>query len=273
MTVTLSLKKELEVPVSAECISPDIFAGKSQEEIAQLQLWEGNRQRALSDLFELEGESEDKPKEIAIRIFGDLSKVRRIGTRMTDGEIVVHGNVGMHVGEEMKGGTIVVEGNAGSWVGAAMRGGTIEVKGSAGDYIGGAYRGSTEGMKGGTIVIHGNAGVEVGGHMRKGLIKIHGEVDQFVGIRMKDGAIVVQGKAKDRAGAFMTGGKIVLCNYVPSVLPTFTIDGLKNRVKIEEEEIRKSFYLFVGDLTERGNGKLYIAKDRNEHLKSYETLL
>jgi formylmethanofuran dehydrogenase subunit C len=273
MTVTLSLKRELKVPVFAECVSPDVFAGKSQEEIAQLQLWEGNRQRTLSDLFEMEGKSGDKPKEIAIRIVGDLSKIRRIGACMTDGEIVVQGDVGMHVGEEMKGGTIVVEGNAGSWVGAEMRGGTIEVKGSAGDYIGGAYRGSTEGMKGGTIVIHGNAGVEVGCHMRKGLIKVHGKVEQFAGIRMKDGAIVVQGKAGERAGAFMTGGKIVLCNYVPSVLPTFTIDGLKNKVKIEEEEIKKHFYVFVGDLAERGNGKLYVAKDKNEHLKSYETLL
>jgi formylmethanofuran dehydrogenase subunit C len=273
MAVTLSLKKELEVPVFAECISPDVFAGKSQEEIAQLQLWEGNRQRALSDLFKIEGESSDKPKEMAVRILGELSKVRRIGACMTAGEIMVQGDVGMHVGEEMKGGTIVVEGNAGSWAGAAMKGGMIEVKRNAGDYIGGAYRGSVEGMKGGTIIIHGNAGVEVGCHMRKGVIRVHGEVNQFVGIRMKDGAILVQGKAGERAGAFMTGGKIVLCNYVPSVLPTFTIDGLKSKVRIEEEEIKRPFYVFVGDLTERGKGKLYVAKDKNEHLKSYETLL
>ena len=273
MTVTLSLKKELKGPVFAECVSPDVLAGKSQEEIAQLQVWEGNRQRALTDLFEMEGESGDKPKEVTIRMSGDLSKVRRIGACMTDGEIIVQGDIGMHTGEEMKGGTIVVQGNAGSWTGSAMRGGTIEVKGSAGAYIGGPYRGSAEGMRGGTIVIHGNAGVEVGCHMRKGLIRVHGEVDQFVGIRMKDGAIVVQGKAGDRAGAFMTGGKIVLCNYVPSVLPTFAIDGLKNKVRIEEEEILKPFYVFVGDLTERGNGKLYVAKDENEHLKSYERLL
>jgi formylmethanofuran dehydrogenase subunit C len=272
MTVTLSLKKELGVPVFAECISPDVFAGKSQGEIAQLQLWEGNRQRALSDLFTTKGESGDKPKEVAIKILGDLSKVRRIGACMTDGEIMVQGDVGMHVGEEMKGGTIVVEGNAGSWVGAAMRGGTIEVNRNAGDYIGGAYRGSAEGMKGGTIIIQGNAGVEVGCHMRKGVIRVHGEVGQFVGIRMKDGAILVQGKAGERAGAFMTGGKIVLCNYIPSVLPTFTIDGFKSKVRIEEE-IKKPFYVFVGDLTEQGKGKLYVAKDKNEHLKSYETLL
>jgi len=90
---------------------------------------------------------------------------------------------------------------------------------------------------------------------------------------MRDGMIVVHGKAGDRAGAFMTGGKIILCGYVPSVLPTFAIDSLKSKAKVEEEEMKKPFYVFAGDLTERGNGKLYVAKDENEHLKSYETLL
>ena len=273
MTVTLRLKKEPRLPIDAKCISPDVFAGKSLEEIGKLQLWEGNRQRILADIFEIEGTCGKTAGEVVIHLFGDLSKVRRVGERMTDGVIKIQGNVGMHLGEEMRGGIITVEGDAGSWTGSALRGGTIEVKKDAGDYVGGTYRGGTKGMKGGKIVIHGSAGTEVGCYMRKGLIEIHGDVEEFVGIRMKDGTIVVHGSAGERAGAFMTGGKIILCGHMESVLPTFTIDSIKNKAKVEENEIKGPFYLFVGDLAENGDGKLYVSKDRNEQLKDYGELL
>ncbi len=71
----------------------------------------------------------------------------------------------------------------------------------------------------------------------------------------------------------MTGGKIVLCSHIPSILPTFTIDSIKSRAKAEGEEIKGPFYLFIGDLTEHGNGKLYVMKSKNEHLERYEELL
>jgi len=273
MVVVLRLKRELRVPINAECISPNVFAGKSLGEIMGLQLWEGNRKCSLGDVFEVEGNCGKTPGEVTIHLIGNLSKVQRIGVGMIEGEVRVQGDVGMHLGEEMKGGKIMVEGNAGSWVGSAMKGGIIEVRKNAGDYIGAAYRGSIKGMQGGAIIIHGNAGAEVGCYMRKGLIKIYGNVDQFVGIRMRNGTIVVQGNAKERAGAYMTGGKIILCNHVASILPTFSIDSIKSKAKAEGEKIKEPFYLFIGDLVEHGNGKLYVSKNKNEHLKGYEELL
>ena len=71
----------------------------------------------------------------------------------------------------------------------------------------------------------------------------------------------------------MQGGKIILCNHVASILPTFTIDNIKSKAKAEGEEIKEPFYLFIGDLAEHGNGKLYVSKNKNEHLKGYEELL
>ena len=272
MALRLSLKKDLRVPVDAQCVSPDTFSGKTIEEIAELPIWEGNRKRPLGDFFEIEGSCGKEPGEVTIDINGDLSKVRRIGSGMTDGEIRIQGSVGMHLGEEMKGGRITVEGNAGSWAGSAMKGGTIEVKNSCGDYVGAAYRGSTKGMRGGSITIHGNAGTEVGRFMRKGVIRVLGDVGQFVGIHMKDGEIVVQGDADGRAGAYMTGGKIILCGHTASVLPTFTFDGIKGKAKAEGQEIKGPFYMFVGDLTEDGSGRLYVSKDRNQYLKNFEEL-
>ena len=61
--------------------------------------------------------------ELVIHIDGNLSKVQRIGSGMTDGEIRIAGDVGMHLGVEMKGGKITVEGNVGSWLGSSMKGG------------------------------------------------------------------------------------------------------------------------------------------------------
>jgi formylmethanofuran dehydrogenase subunit C len=272
MALKLSLKRDLCVPVDAQCISPEVFSGKTTEEIARLPLWEGNRKRPLGDVFKVEGSCGKEPSEVTIDIVGNLSRIHRIGSGMTDGEISVQGSVGMHLGEEMKGGRITIGGDAGSWAGSAMKGGIIEVENSCGDYIGAAYRGSTKGMRGGSITIHGNAGSEVGRFMRKGVIRILGDVGQFVGIHMKKGEIVVQGDAGERAGAYMTGGKIVLCGHIASVLPTFTFDNIKSKAKAEGQEIKGPFYMFVGDLTERGSGKLYVSKDRNQYLKNFEEL-
>jgi len=259
--------------VQADCITPDNFAGKPLNEVAHLPIYEGNRKRSLSDLFNIEIQGEDAPEKTTIRIQGDLSKVRRIGAKMSMGEIVVEGNVGMHLGEEMEGGTITVAGNADSWCGCMMKKGTIEVKGDAGDYIGSAYRGSTQGMSGGTLIVHGNVGNEAGYFMRKGLIKIYGNAGQFPGIHMRNGTIFIQGNSEGRDGAQMLGGKIVVCGCVPSVLPTFTIDSVKSKVKADGEEVTGPFYLFAGDLSEGGDGKLYISKTQNPQLKFYEKYL
>lgn len=261
------------VPVEAQCISPDVFAGKSLDEIAKLPLWEGNKQRSLGELFEIEGEPSDKPESLSIHVHGEVQKVTRIGSGMSAGEVIVSRDVGVHLGEEMKGGKITTGGNADSWLGAMMKGGTIEVKGNAGDYVGAAYRGSVKGMRGGAIVIHGNAGNELGCFMRKGLIKVYGSTAQFAGVHMKDGAILVMGDSDGRAGAEMTGGKIVIKGRMGEVLPTFTIDGVKAKVKVNGDEVTGPFYLFVGDMAESGEGKLYLAQSANPHLKFYEQFL
>jgi formylmethanofuran dehydrogenase subunit C len=267
--------KEFRFPVTAECISPDVFQSKTCEEIEGLKIWEGNRQKKLGEIFKVEEiRTENLPEKEAITIKGDVSKVRRIGVSMKSGEMTVYGNVGMHLGEEMKGGKITVHGNVGGWVGSMMKGGTIEIHGNAGDYLGAPYRGSIEGMHGGTIIVYGNVGNEAGAHMRKGIIKVYGNVGQFVGLRMRDGTIYVQKDSEGRAGACMTGGKIVVGGFLESVLPTFTVDSVKQKAKIEESEVAMGpFYLFLGDLVENGNGKLYVSKQKNPHLNQYEKLL
>lgn len=267
--------KEIKFPVMAECITADVFEGKAVEEIENLKLWEGNKQKLLKGLFKVEeNKTENVKDETTITIQGDVSKVKKIGANMKNGEIRIYGNVGMYLGEELKGGRIFVEGNVGGWAGSMMKGGTIEIHGDVGDYLGAPYRGYSEGVHGGKIIVNGNVGNEVGAHMRKGTIKVYGCAKQFVGFRMCDGTIYVQKDAEPRAGACMTGGKIIIGGFLESVLPTFTVESVKEKVKVDEGETAIGpFYLFLGDLAEHGDGKLYVCKERNTHLTYYEKFL
>jgi len=273
MLITLTPKRQFRVPVEAECVTPGNFAEKSVDEIGKLSVWEGNKKRLLNELFKIESKTSEPSNETTIQILDDVGKVRRIGAKMCQGKIIIEGDAGMHLGEEMEGGTVIVSGNVDSWTGSMMKNGTIEIKGDAGDYVGAPYRGSTQGMKGGTIVIHGNAGNELGCFMRKGLIKVSGNVGQFAGMHMKDGTIFIQGNSEGRAGAEMTEGKIIICGQIPSILPTFTIDSISPSTKINGEKVEGPFYRFIGDLTENGNGKLFVSKDKNPHLNFYEKYL
>jgi len=271
--ITLYPKRSFKVPVEAECISPDVFAEKSVKHIAMLQIWEGNRKRNLEDLFKIKHETKSSSEKSIIRICGDVSKVRKIGAKMSMGNIIVEGDAGMHLGEEMNGGFITVAGNADSWTGSMMKNGTIEVKGNVGDYIGASYRGSNQGMTGGKIIIHRNAGYEVGCFMRKGLIKVYGDIGLFAGIHMRNGTIFIHGNSEGRAGAQMINGKIVVCGHIPSILPTFTIDDIRPKVEVNGEKVEGPFYRFIGDLADGGDGKLFVSKTRNPHLSSYEEYL
>jgi len=270
--IVLTPLKRFTYPVNAENINPDIFQGKDTAEIAKLPVFEGNKQKKLSDLFKIEEDSADSP---SITLNGDFSEVRRIGMGMKNGEIVINGNVGMHLGEKMTGGKITVNGNAGQWAGSSIKKGLIEIHGNAGDYLASPYRGSTEGMKGGKIVVEGDVGADSGAYMRGGLIKIKGNnVGQFLGFHMGDGTIHVEKNASSRLGANMTGGKIIVSGSLDEMMPTFTIDGIKPKVKVDDtEQAAGPFYVFLGDLAEKGTGKIFASKAANPKLREYEKFL
>ena len=138
--IKLKIKKQPVFPLEAEAITPDNLAGKTAAQIKKLELFYGNETVNLGDFFDVSGKSTNI-KDTTIIIDGDLSNVKRIGEKMTDGEIIINGDVGMHVGNQMKGGKIIVNGNAGDWAGAMLKGGKLEITGDAGNYIGAAYRG------------------------------------------------------------------------------------------------------------------------------------
>ena len=269
--IILIPKRKFEVPVQAACISPDVFKGKDTAEIANLPVTEGNRNLKLGDLFEIQEDNLETPY---ITINGDVGKVKRIGQGMKTGEILVNGNAGMHTGEKMAGGKITINGDIGGWSGDDMKGGLIEVHGDAGDYLATPYRGTSTGMKGGLIIVDGKVGSDSGCYLHGGILKIKGGAGRFLGYHMRDGAILVDKDVDTRAGACMTGGKIVITGTIPEVMPTFTIDNVKPKVKIDDTtNVAGPFYVFLGDLAEHGTGKIFVNKMNNPQLKSYEKYL
>lgn len=264
----LKYRSTTQVPVEAECLTPDNLAGKSIGEIAALSVQHGNTQAPVGEFFEVEGNAEDRD----VLIEGDCSRVKLIGSGMAGGRITIHGNAGMHLGAEMKGGEIHLHGNSGDWVGAEMRGGSIQVHGNAGHTVGAGYRGSQVGMRGGTILVRGNAGTEIGSGLRRGLIVIGGDAGDFTGAGMIAGSIFVFGRAGLRPGAGMKRGTIAFFGDQPALLPTFRFDCTYRPVfmsiylnhlrslgfPVPEGVTSSFFHRHSGDLVALGKGEVLV---------------
>lgn len=275
MPLMLKCRSASQVPVEAECITPDSLARLSLSEIERQEVLHGNVKAPLAEFFEVSGEPGEE-----IVIEGDCSRVKLIGAEMTCGRIIIHGNAGMHLGAEMRGGRIEVFGNASDWVGAEMKGGRIHIHGDAGHLVGGAYRGERSGMKGGVILVDGSAKNEIGCRMRRGLIAVGGDAGDFAGVSMLAGSIFIFGVPGIRSGAGMKRGTIAVFGEEPGnpqraveILPTFKYDcayrppfvslylrTLKSwGFGVSESTASGLFRRYSGDLLETGKGEILVA--------------
>ncbi len=231
--IIIKPKTEFTVTVEAE-LTPDL-AEKDVEEVKKFRVYYGKEIVELGELFDVSKEGDDKK----LLLDGDFSRVKWIGCRMSDGEILVKGGVGANCGAYMSGGRIVIEGDADDWLGAEMKNGEIVVKGNAGNLIGCAYYGNATGMSGGRIIIEGDAGNYIGEKMSGGEIEIKGNAGDFIGTEMKGGTITIHGSCgfvggDMKAGEIRIGGEFEL-------LPTFakTEDGWTGDVNVKGEGVIK----------------------------------
>ncbi len=259
--ITLKPKGQIGIMVEADVINPDIFAGKSRDEIEQLLVWQGPAQIPLSRFFDVDICGEGSA-DTAIIIDGDVSRVKHIGHGMKTGKIEVHGSAGMHIGSEMAGGSILVSGSAGSWAGMEMKGGLLHIMGDAGDHVGCAYRGSWRGMSGGKIVVDGSAKSQLGGGMAGGEIIVKGDVENFCGIRQSGGLILIKGNAVRGVGAEMNGGIIAVCGDIRQFTPGFVETGAEDNPKLGENQLEGKFTKFAGDyaISKNPKGVLYLKR-------------
>ncbi len=249
-TVTIIPKKELKISVEAENISPDKFAGRTEKEIQSLEAWMGNQKTTLGELFSVRVEGSGAAADTKIVMEGDFSRVKRIGEGMTNGLIMIKGNVDMHLGARMSGGKISVSGNSDSWAGREMKGGEIIIEGNAGYYLGAGYRGETCGMRGGKITVMGSALDFAGEHMCGGEIIVKGDAGLLPGLSNNGGKIVIEGNTS-RPGSEMAKGTIIVRGTVEEMMPVFKLEGTE---AIEGVSYRK----YTGDVVVSGKGLLYV---------------
>jgi len=257
--IKMKLKKKPELPLEADSISPDQFAGKTLDDIKELTIYFGNQELKLGDYFDVSGQSGEK-NDLKIIIDGDLSNVKRIGEGMTGGEIIINGNIGMHVGNNMAGGKILVKGNADDWAGAMMKGGELEITGDAGNYVGAAYRGFWQGMKNGTIKVKGKVGVECmlwanGSRVAKRFpTLICGSAGSFLGLHNHGATIIVDGNADRCAGADQEKGTILIKGKVSGLLPSYKKSGEVSEIELfNGEKIKGKFIEYTGDHSVKKN--------------------
>ena len=201
---------------------------------------------ALGDLFEITGQAGGR-----IRFRGDLSRVNRLGAGLSEGAVVVEGNIGNEVG-------------------MGMSAGSIEVHGSAGDRAGGAAVEARRGMTGGELVIRGNAGSEAGSRMRRGMVAIGGDAGSHTGAGTIAGTIIVFGDAAHLLVSGPNADRSSRLARSPYHRPTGTRApivrqfsrfcsagcGPATELPVEDRHVSGSYRRYSGDLADLGKGEI-----------------
>jgi formylmethanofuran dehydrogenase subunit C len=65
---------------------------------------------------------------------------------------------------------------------------------------------------------------------------------------MIGGTILIKGGCIGKAGARMTGGRVVICGDPGDILPSFYIDEVRPNIKIAGVTYQGPFYTFMGDV-------------------------
>ena len=206
----------------------------------------------LGEMFELKGQLTGR-----VRFTGDLAMADRVGAGMTEGELVVEGNLGNETGLALAGGTIVIEGDVGARAGAAPLG-------------------FKRGMTGGELIVHGSAGPGAGATMRRGLLVIGKKSGDQTGIGMIAGTVVVFGAAGVDAGLWSKRGTVVAlgritppatyvyaCTYQPVHLRLLlTRLGVRYGLPVRPRHLKGFYNRYSGDMAELGKGEILTWTDK-----------
>jgi formylmethanofuran dehydrogenase subunit C len=221
-TTTLRVRNAPGLRVDAGRLLPAALAALPVAEIERLVLPAGNETCRAGDLFEITRSEGDFA---ALVIEGEVQWLDRLGAKMAQGRIDVHGSSGDHTGFQMTGGELRIEGDAGHFTGCQMSGGRLTVSGNSGDFAAGALPGDMEGMTGGTLTIHRHTGARLGDRMRRGLVLVGGDAGECAASRLVAGTIGVAGKLGANYGYGMRRGTLLLAQAPARIPPTFTGGG------------------------------------------------
>jgi formylmethanofuran dehydrogenase subunit C len=247
-TVTITAKGTHELYLEAYNVTPDAFAGKTPAEIAEIECHEGNYKGTLGEYFEIAGAAGATAEETTIIVNGDCKKIKRIGQKMSAGEVIVEGDCDMYIGGWMQGGKLLVKGNVDSFCGIAMAGGELTVEGNAQNHVGSAYRGDWRGMTGGVLRVKGSVGNDVGTFINGGTIIIEGDAFIHVSTHGEGGTVIVKGNVEGRVGGQMVKGDVYVFGDIKYMMPGFKY---VDEVEAEVDGETAKFAHYIGDLGER----------------------
>jgi formylmethanofuran dehydrogenase subunit C len=222
-TIALRVRNAPGFRVNADRLLPAALAALSMNEVARLVLSASNESCAVGDIFDVTRSDHDG--NAALVIEGDASWLDRLGARMTQGCINVHGSAGDYTGFQMAGGILRIDGDAGHFTGCQMKGGRLTLGGNVGEFTAGALAGDMEGMTGGTLTVHGNAGARLGDRMRRGLVLVGGDAGECAASRLIAGTIGIAGKVGVNFGYGMRRGTVLLAQTPERIPLTFTDGG------------------------------------------------
>jgi formylmethanofuran dehydrogenase subunit C len=221
----LSLRSEPDQRLDLSPLVPHRLAGKTVSYVEQIALQTTRRPVVVGDIFRVRmGDTQH------VRVEGGCDRLDRAGHGMTDGEVVVEGNVGSEAGRSMSGGRLTVAGSAGPWAASGMKGGYLEIAGAVGDRLGGPLPGEIAGMRGGVVVVRRDAGDRAGDRMRRGTIIVGGKTGNYAGSRMIAGTLILCGATGTLPGYLMRRGTVVLGERCDDLSPTFMDCGIHELV-------------------------------------------
>ncbi len=247
-TVTITIKKQPDLYLEADCFTPDALAGKKADEIKELPVFIGKTVEKIGDYFTVSGEAGPTAAETHLIFNGDLTKVKYIGAKMSAGEVVVNGDADMYVGSWMSGGTIIVNGSVGHFAATAMSGGDLTITGNAGNYLGASYRGDWRGMSKGKITVNGDVGSDCATFMTGGNVEIGGNIDVHVMTHADGGKVIIHGNAKSRLGGQASRGELYLFGTVDVMMPGYAQAG---ETELTVSGTTAVFTIYEGDHGER----------------------
>ena len=247
-------------------LTPSALNGKSEGEIAALEIGTTRRRVTVGDVFVVQpGDVEDFVFE------GGSERLDRIGAGMSSGSIRVLGDVGVEAGRRMSGGALRIEGSAGAFTGSGLQGGLLEIAGDVGERLGGPLAGETEGVSGGVIHVLGAASERAGDRQRRGLIVIEGAAGAHAGSRMIAGTLVIGAEAGPLQGYLMNRGTILLAAGTQEMTPTFRDCGTFELVAMRllaahvtpisarlGAALRAPLRRYAGDLAALGLGEIFV---------------
>jgi formylmethanofuran dehydrogenase subunit C len=245
------LVAQLRIQLNQRADFSEVLAGTwgalPPADLARRQVYlEGDGAVPLGEIFDIAGLPEGR-----IRFVGNLELVDRLAAGLSEGEVIVEGNVGRGAGLALAGGALDIHGNAGPDAGAALAG----------------FR---RGMTGGEIIVRGSAAAGAGAYMRRGLIVIAGRAGNHTGLGMIAGTVVVVGATGSDSGLWSKRGTVVAlgrivppltysyaCTYQPVHLRLlFTRLRTRYGLSIRPRHLNGYYRRYSGDMAELGKGEI-----------------